>query len=189
MTTRTLGLLRTAITDRTLVRIVRGDIQTADQEREGVPVAVGKRWIVFAQMDDSINVNGFGAVRLNDITALQTRFERRAFYVRALRLKRARIPAVPPLDLKSATTLLKTAQKWFSLLVVERELLFPNSVDIGRMTRSWRSAVEMRLVSASAKRESRSCRLKTADITAISFGGQYEDTVADVGGFEDPGWK
>ncbi|MDQ2668355.1 MAG: hypothetical protein M3Z05_20515 [Gemmatimonadota bacterium] len=189
MSKTTLGTIRAAITNRTLVRIVRAGIQTADREQEGVPVAVGNSWVVFTKMGDGINLSGFGAVRLNDITTLQTRFERRAFYVSALRMKRARISAVPPLDLTSAATLLKTAQNWFSLLVVERELAFPNTVEIGRVTRSMSSTVEMRLVSSSAKSNPRSCRIRVADITAISFGGQYEDALADVAGFEDPGWK
>jgi hypothetical protein len=170
---------------RTLVRVVRSDLQAY----EGIPLAIGRRWLVLALMGNAIDLDGFLAVPLDTITELQPTFLNRSFYVQALRRRRAVIPALPSLDLDTTPGLLRSAQAWFSLLVIEREVVNPGSCKIGKLVRASSRQCEFRLVTTAARWERKRFRCKTVDITSVQFGGQYENALADVAGALEPGWR
>jgi len=169
---------------RTLVRVVRSDLQSY----EGIPLAIGRRWLVLALLDNTIDLDGFLAVPLDTVTELQTSFAKRSFYVQTLRRRRAAIRALPPLDLDTAPGLLRSAQAWFSLLVIEREVLSPRSCKIGKLVRASPRHCEFRLVTTAARWERKRWRVRTTEITAIQFGGKYENALADVVGALEPRW-
>src|SRR5205814_696727 len=118
-----------------------------------------------------------------------SRFAVRSFYVRGLQRKRAVLPALPELNLATTPDLLRSAQAWFSLLVLERELLLPASNVIGRLVRASAQTVHMRLIRPGANWDRERCQLRTSDITSIGFGGRYENTLADVAELKYPRWK
>ena len=118
-----------------LVRFVRPNLEAPGKHLIGVPVALGEQWVVMARMDDAIRLDGFDALRLSDMAAVETTFRRRSFYLRGLRMKRARTPMLSQLNLRTTRTLLEGVQRWYSLITLDREAGSSAGCDVGKITR------------------------------------------------------
>jgi hypothetical protein len=152
-------------------------------------MTVGERWVVIARMDDSIRLDGFDALRLSDVASIDLRFPRRSFYLRGLRQKRVTIPALPPLGLASVRQMLETAQRWFSLLTIDREGVNPGACEIGRILRFGNRTYTMKLMTPGADWDGKLEPYRYSDVTRVGLGGQYEETLASVAGLPDPKWR
>jgi hypothetical protein len=172
-----------------LVRFVRPNLEAPGKHLIGVPVALGGRWVVMARMDDAIRLDGFDALRLSDIAAVETTFRRRSFYIRGLRMRRARIPMLSQLNLRTTRTLLEGVQRWYSLVTLDREAGSSAGCDVGKIIRFATRTCTMRLITPGADWVRAAYRVDYADVTRIGFGGEYEETLAAVAGMPDPKWR
>jgi len=151
-----------------------------------VPVAIGKQWVVLARMDDAIRFDGFDALRVRDVTKVDLKFARRAFYVRALNVKRSRVEMLPPLDLTDARSTIRAVQAAFPLVVLDREEGGAVGADIGRVVKLTMSSLTFQTVSPDARWHRDHLRVNLADITRIGFDGEYEQSLAMVAGIQRP---
>lgn len=180
--------LQRSVRNRALVQVIRRQLEEDGEHLVGVPVAVGTEWLVISRLGDAILLDGFDALRLSDITDVKHDFQRRSFYVRGLKHKRAALAALPALDLNSGRDLLRSAQRCYSLLVISREIENPGVAEIGRIIRASSHSYAMRLLTPNAKWVSEGVSYRTGEITRIGFGGEYEETLAAVAGLADPKW-
>jgi hypothetical protein len=182
------SVLKAAIERFALLRFARGRIEEQGESLIGVPVAIGKQWVVLARMDDAIRFDGFDALRLEDLTMVDRTFPRRSFYLGALGAKRCRMASIPGLDLTNARTLLESVKTWYSLVVVDREVGEWDGADIGRVLRFSSKSFTLQLLSPDAEWDRDPQRIDLADVTRVGFGGEYEETLAAVAGMRDPRW-
>ena len=177
------------IENRCLVEVVRPELDGGGEHLVGVPVAIGREWLVISRLDDMIVLDGFDALRLSDISEVKDKFPYRSFYVRGLRQKRESLKALPTLDLDSTTGLLRSAQRSFSLLVIHREVMNPGAVEIGTIVGASTRSYRMRLLTPSAGWVREEVSYRADDVMRVGFGGEYEETLATVAGLPDPKWR
>jgi len=186
---RILETLQHCADNFTLAQIVRQEVYEGGRYLIGVPVVLSRDWIVLVKMDDAITLDGFDALRVSDVTKINTRFRRSAFYRGGLRSRRARVPALPKLDLRSTQSLLRSAQRWFALLTIDREHANPGGAEVGQVGRVSAQGYAIRLLTPDAKWVRGTHRYATKDVTRVGFGGTYEETLAQVAALPDPKWR
>jgi len=76
---RILEALQRCADNFTLVQIVRQEIYDEAKSLIGVPVVFSTQWIVLTRLDDAISLDGFDALRVSDVTKINTRFRRSVF--------------------------------------------------------------------------------------------------------------
>jgi len=180
--------LAVAIKTRRLVQFVR-KFESRGDHLIGVPIAVGRVWVVLARIDDRIAPGGFDALRQSDIAEVRDTFKGRTFYIRGLRARRSSVAALPNLDLDSTAGLLRSVSQFYSLLVLSCEGLSPDTVDIGVLLKASRESCSLRLISSNAQWVRGRSAYRNTDITRVGFGGEYEETLAAVARLSDPKWK
>lgn len=181
--------LSAAIRSSSLVRVVRGRFEDKSTALIGVPVAIGKQWVLLARLDDAIRFDGFDALRIRDLTEVDRKFARRSFYVKALNAKRCRITRVPHLDLADARSTIATVQAAYPLVVIDREAGDAAGADVGRALKFSAGSVILRTVSPDARWHREHLRIDLADVTRIGFDGEYEHSLAMVAGIKYSQWS
>jgi len=182
-------VLRIGVDNQMLVQVVRQSIEIPGIHLVGIPIAVGRTWLVLSNLNDALSLDGFTALRISDITAVKLKFRRRSFYVRSIQHKRLPLPGLPKLDLDSESEVLRSMQRLFSLIVVNREIVNTGASEIGRLTRISSRTVTMQLIDPSAHWIRGTETFRARDITRIGFGGGYEESLAGVAGLKDPKWR
>lgn len=172
---------------RRLVQFVRG-FESPGDHLIGIPIQVGRVWMILARIDDHIAPAGFDALRIEDLSEVRETFKGRSFYIRGLRARRCSLPGLPNLDLESTAGLLRSASRFFSLLVLSCEHLSPDTVDIGAVVGVTSRSSSVRLIRPNAQWVRGLSRYRGTDITRVGFGGDYEETLAAVAGLADPKW-
>ncbi|MFI5916770.1 hypothetical protein [Dactylosporangium sp. NPDC051541] len=174
MTRRTTAaVLRKAVGSHELLRVSR---VWSDQTFEGYAGGVAAAWAALHRLDGNIYLDGFAAVRLDDVTSLEPRGGPEGFAARSLALD-GRWPP-PPLpadvDLTSARRLLATAAQRYRIvsLYIERE--DPDVVYTGRVAGFGPKTVSLLELDAKAEwlREPSAWRLD--EITRIDFGRELQ---------------
>jgi hypothetical protein len=183
------AVLQGSIRNLALVEIVRDSIEIPGIHLVGIPIALGRSWLVLCPVNDLMSFDGFTALRLSDITAVKRKFPKRSFYVNALQSQRATLPHLRRLDLDTESSVLISAQRWFSLLVVDREIANAGAAEVGGVLRASRNKITMRLMDLDATWIEQSETFFTREITRVTFGSRYEEVLAAMAGLKDPKWR
>ena len=174
--------LTDAVAAHDLVQLERGAFDARDRRTEGVALAQGPNLVLVALLSDRIDLDGYEVLHISDITSCRREFERKAFYHSALELKKELPAKSIAVDLSSMPALLTSAQKLFSLLTIHRERLFPGECDIGRLKLHSEDAFAIHYINPSAQWRDEPGHYRYADVTRVSFGGEYEAALALVAG-------
>jgi len=177
---RPTAALTRAKASSSLVRLVRGRLEDDSTALIGVPVGIGREWVLLARMDDAIRFDGFDALRIRDLTRVEHEFAHRSFYVDALNAKQCRVARLPRFDLTDARSTIASVQAAYPLVVIDRELGSAEGAVIGQVLKLSTSSVLLRTVSPSARWHREHLRIDLADITRIGFDGEYEKSLAMV---------
>lgn len=172
-------LLQDAITRGTLVRAAR-QRNLKCKPSVGFVVETSEDLVVLNTLSDRIDLDGFEILRTRDITRVDGEFPRRRFFERALFLKGVTRRSLPPLDLKSISSALRSANDRFPLLVLSRERIAPDEVAIGRVSRWLPSGIMLTTMTPEAEWAEDRTLYRFSSLTRIQFGGEYEETLALV---------
>lgn len=175
-----LEVAKEACSPPTLVSVARARLGDPQAKRLGFAVSVSPDLLLLHSLSDQIDLDGFVALRMKDVTSLDTKFPRKDFYLRALQLKGIS-PRLPKgIDLSSMRSLLRSAGEHFSLVVIDRELASPGECEIGRIKLTSDTTYALRWLSSEGtwERDDRSYRY--SDVTQVGFDGEYENTLALV---------
>ena len=175
-----LDQLKSALAAVDLVRIERRHFDARDRVSHGIPVAMTDTLVLYSLLSHQITLDGYEVVRVADITSCAAAYEHKAFYSRALALKRLSPVHPPDLDLASMPALLVSAQRKFPLLTIHRELLYPGECDIGRLKLTSNEAFAIHYIDPSARWRDEPGHYRFSDVTRVNFGGEYEATLALV---------
>jgi hypothetical protein len=175
------AVLEAAASERAFVSV--RSKPSADARWDGFVVGLSREWVLLHVVDDGIELDGYRAVRRRDVVSAARRD--RAFAARALALRGQGAEPLPDLALVDARALLTSAQQHFPLLSVELSRLAPGACYIGCIRAIDDENVAVLTIDLDAEwDEVMTYRLD--DVTAIGFGGRYEEALWLVGGEPPP---
>jgi hypothetical protein len=154
----------------------------------GYVLDIGPRFFLLGFVDDNIKFNGFQCLRLSDVRRLRVPDPYADFIVAALRKRGEIISKKPRVILNSLPELLRSANRLFPLLTIQRERAKPGTCEIGRVVGITKSHVSLLEIGPDAIWEEKPTEIALRDVTRVDFGGAYEDALHLVGG-NPPGSK
>jgi hypothetical protein len=148
-----------------------------EQPWQGYVVARSEAIVVIHQISDRLDLNGYAAFNQADIESVDEWFEERDLLERAMHARHL-TPAVPPdLDVTSMKTLMESAQRYAGILVIERELVAPEQVEVGIVRLATDDTYVLRWMSEFAEWVNDDRAFRYADITRVEFGDGYSQTL------------
>lgn len=173
--TRDLG---EALRRRWLVRLHR---RFEDGPVQGYILDVGPKFFVMALVSDRLRLDGFECFRVDDLTKLGP--DPHSAFAEAALGKRGLVPDwTPPVSVASTRQLVVSAGQAFPLVSLHREQSDPGVCHIGRVVHVDDLRVALLEIDADAEWDEEPTVYKLNELTRVSFGGDYEDALAAVGG-------
>lgn len=149
----------------------------------GYVVDANEQFVLLHLVTDDIRLEGYVALRLDDITGVKSDFDNHRFIEKALQLRKM-FPQRPVLvDLNSMETILASVDEHFSLMVVHREAVDQSECHIG----SLESIADKTFVMKEIDRDAQWCgvkRFRVDEVTRVEFNGGYETALAQVAGLD-----
>jgi hypothetical protein len=146
----------------------------------GEVVAVGAKWFLYRIISDSIYYDGFGAMRIANISQMDHPHRFAKFVARALKLRHAAPPSAPPLALDSAATLLETACDAARLVSIHWEEIDAGECAVGKFEGIDEGEFSFREVSPAAKWNRDLAIHEFRHLTRVDLLRGYEEALADV---------
>lgn len=181
-----------AAADGNPVRVVRWMERTP--ALDGFVVGVGRSWVLLQVLDEAIVLDGYAAVRIDDIHKVKPRpnpeFVRRALGVRG----GLPCPLEPALPLDRTGDLLRAAGAAFPLLSVHQEYTDPGVFFVGAVTGWRRKQLRLSEIGPDARWRAEPTWWSLRQLTRIDVGGRYEQALWAVASDADqvsvpPAWS
>lgn len=162
-----------------LVELVRERFD--DAPWRGFIVGESEELVLIHQVSDRYSLDGYRAFRRADVSSLEQSFARADLIHRALKIKQ-QSPAVPtpPVDLSSMRALMQSAQEAHGVLVISREDLRSDEVEVGAIRMNTSDTYVLRWLSVDAEWDNDDRPFRYRDVTMLEFGGEYEQTLLRV---------
>jgi hypothetical protein len=166
-----------------LVRLERPEFH---DRAEGYLLEASDAWVLIHRASDRLDLDGYELYRTRDLTSVRTDARHLETLQRALAMKGIRATSPGPLDLSGTRALMESIQARFPVLVIHRERRDPHACEVGRVRLDSELTYTLHWLSPDAEWEPDDRVFRYEDVTCLSFGGEYEDTVASLAG-EAPG--
>jgi hypothetical protein len=177
------GRLRRAQRDQRLVRIERRGL--FGHSLDGYVLQVTDRWVVIEELEDAVYFDGFGAVRVKDITSVK--WNRDAAYVeRALAVigRPARSLAIPE-DAKTRDVI-EAAASSAPLIGVHSEQHESEPMWIGRLEGTRKKRFGLLFINPDGTWDSEPDEYRYKDITRVEVGSRYLEALERFGDAPPP---
>ena len=174
------GRLEKALKKQSLIRVARS-IRRSDHI-DGFVVAIGKTWVLLANLDHRIHLDGYVALRIEDVSKVDRRGGPETFVGRALAARGEWPPVSVDVELDEIAGLIRTAAAVAPLVTLHIEVEDPTVCFIGRPLRISRKSVRLLEINPQAEWWDQSTKWSFADVTRLDFGGGYEEALALIGG-------
>jgi len=168
--------LEKARTRNNLVRIFREDLEGPDGWSDGFVVAANEEMVVIQLLDESIRLNGYQILFLEDISDFVHPAPFNDFQKRVLELREEEVD-VPKFELGDLGQLLIDISEEYGLVTLHREESESDSCEIGRVLKSDEVTYELEEIGSDARWFDDTYEYDLYDITRIEFGGAYEDAL------------
>lgn len=178
--TKIRGRLERASQDQQLVRVSRA-IRGSD-DIDGFVIAHSRAWVLLAVVDSRIDLDGYAALRIQDIAKVTRRGGEDSFVVKALLARRQWPPRVVDINLEGLPALIASAAEMAPLVTLHLEAMDPDVCYIGRPVKLTHKRVHLLDITPSAQWRDRPRKWHLADVTRVEIGGRYEQALALVGG-------
>ena len=132
------------------------------------------------RVSDRYDLDGYCVFRKKEITATVDDFERADLIAAALRLKNQSPTSPAPIELETMRSLMQSAQAAYSVLVINRQHLTPDAVEVGTIRMASESIFALRWLDADARWDNDNRTFRFEDVTHVEFGGEYETTLLSV---------
>ena len=152
-----------------------------DPRIRGYVLDVGEHYFLLALVSDRMWFDGFECFRIADIGDFEAD-EYRSFVETALAMRGEKLPAKPPISLKTIDDLLLTASREFPLVTIHREEINAQGCHVGRVVSVTGDEVRLLEINPDATWDAEPMIYRLSEITCVSFGGDYEDALYLVGG-------
>ncbi len=159
-----------------LVRIFREDLEGPDGWSDGFVVAANEEMVVIQLLDESIRLNGYQILFLEDISDFVHPAPFNDFQKRVLELREEEID-VPKFELGDLGQLLIDISEEYGLVTLHREESESDSCEIGRVLKADAVTYELEEIGSDARWFDDTYEYDLYDITRIEFGGAYEEAL------------
>ena len=166
--------------DFELVSIFREQLD--ETEWFGYVVAENEAFLVIHSVSDRYDLDGYRVFRSSDIDDVDDDFDRKELVLRAMEIKDLEPQPVPWLRLASIRELVFSVQATQPVVVIEREIICPEECEIGRVRLDSEGTYSLLWMTTNAEWERDDRVFRYDDITQVSFGGEYETTLAQLAG-------
>ncbi len=166
--------------DQELVSIIRDQID--ETEWYGYVVAESDDFLAIQSVSDRYDLDGYRVFRCSDIDEIDEDFDRKDLVARAMEIKNLEPQPIPWLRLASMRELVLSVQDAEPLVVIEREIVCPDECEIGRVRLDSDGTYSLLWMTTNAEWERDDRVFRYEDITQVSFGGEYEQTLAQLAG-------
>ncbi|AKU93891.1 hypothetical protein AKJ09_00555 [Labilithrix luteola] len=167
-------------------RILRIHRRTIDVHHLDVfVVGVGSEWVLVQPVRDRIDLDGYEALRLKDITKVEDS-PRATFLGAVLKLRKQKPKAVKKVALDTVDGLLLSASRGWQLVAVHREKVDPDVCEVGRVREANAKTYVLHPVDLEGVFERELETFPSRDVTRVDFGNGYEEALAMAGGMTMP---
>ena len=143
-------------------------------------VQESEHYVVGQHISDRYDLDGYRVFRKKDITTVEESFDKRDFLEVALRVKGLTPLPPKPLELSSMRALMESAQQQFGVLIIKREKLHPDELEVGTVRMASEKTYVLRWLTPGAEWENDDRPFRYQDVTMVEFGGEYENTLLMV---------
>jgi hypothetical protein len=157
-------------------KLVRLTTRFDDFVVTGYVLSVGPGFVMLAVVNDRIWFDGFECFRRPDVLEVEEP-PFAAFKEEALALRGERLPEPPAVSLVSIEELLVSAGAVFPLVTLHCEQTDPDACWIGKVGKVEDGEVSLLEVTPAADWDEEPTLYRTADITRVSFGADYENAL------------
>jgi hypothetical protein len=147
----------------------------------GYVLDIGPTFILLAVVNDRIHCDGFDCFRISDIFNLSPD-PYAAFVEAAIKKRGEQVPKKPKIDLGGIKELILSAAQAFPLITIHRDEVDTGACWIGRVIGVNRGRLAILEIDPGAQWDSEPTEYRIAEITRVTFGGDYEDALYLVGG-------
>lgn len=172
-----------AARSRELVRLSRRFERTPIR---GYVLDVGPRFFLLGVVSDRIRFDGFECLRVADIRSAGTD-PYATFAETALKKRTARRPNNPRVSVQRVGDMVEAIGRAFSLVSIHREEVDRNVCWIGRVLSVQGGRVSLLQIDPSAEWKRRPSEYRLAELTRLTFGGDYEGALHLVAGNPETG--
>ena len=164
--------------ERRLVRFTR---TFEEGFARGYILDVGPKFFLMALQGDGVRFDGFSCFRIADIRNLRSD-PYAAFAEAAMKKLKEPRPKKPKVSVASTEELLLSASRSFPLITIHREKTRPDACWIGRLQEITHRQICLWEIGPDAKWDRKPTFYGLNEITAVEFGGEYEQALFLVGG-------
>jgi hypothetical protein len=176
--------LRDAYANQSRVTVIRDDLDDAD-ELHGLVVAVGEEWVLLEVYDDSVYFDGWDALRVRDVTAVEVDPDDfQAYAARAA----AQLPSPPAIPLEVLQAVVRTGADAVRELASSAPLVgvWTEQDDaevlyIGRGEPDGGADVTLREIDSAGRWHDDLSDFDADEITRVTIGGRYQDGLERFG--------
>lgn len=162
-----------------LVWITRRRVVESNPLR-GFVVGTSPTFLLLHVLSNRLDLDGYEALRMADVTSIDQEFDRKSLFLDALRLKGLSPMPLGGIDLTDARSVLRSGQERFELVVIHREIVAPDECEIGRIKLASDTTYAMKWISPNGTWEDDGTKYRYSDITRVGFDGEYENTLLMV---------
>lgn len=149
--------------------------------KHGYVLGVGESWMLLAEVNDAIWLDGYVCVRIADLRKLRP--DPYAEFIETALQKRGEVrPSALAVDLTDLQSVLRSAAVLFPLLTVHREKFDPGICQIGRLVEVTTRRLQLLEIDPAGHWDTEIETYPLRDITRVEFGGDYEEALFLVGG-------
>ena len=177
-----LNALNQAKKQRVLVQVGRHEIESPEFFVHGFVLDYSQSFVLMQIISERFDFDGYEVVRTLDITSIESDFPQRSFLTRALKLKGLHPRKPKGVDLSDTRSLLKSIEKRYPLLVIQRELVEMEECEVCRIKMAADEFYTIKYISPTAQWEDDDHVYRYSDVTRVCFDGAYENTLALVAG-------
>ncbi len=178
-------VIREAIDNASVVRYSRDGLDYEGEDSFGYVVGISSEWLVTHYIADHLRLDGYDAVRIDDLTDFTTDCERARFLARCVEMK-AQSP-LPPTGIRVDSTreLLESVVENFTVVMLHREHVSPDECELGTLKMVSDESYALRWMTPTAEWEDDESVYRFDDVTRVTFGSEYETTLAGIAGLID----
>jgi hypothetical protein len=153
------------------------DLDTGGPYLTGAILDVGPDSLLVHRFDDeSMKFTGWSLILLEALNRYRPNTSFVSEFVKAKRLR----PKIPrEADLTSLSSTLQWLQSSWPVVIVHRQVRFPDEVQVGSIAALTSKTMTLDLIDTDAQ-WSGSYRIRLNEITRIDFGGHYEDALIEM---------
>ncbi|GAA0828821.1 MULTISPECIES: hypothetical protein [Marinomonas] len=159
-----------------VVRIFREELDGPESWTDGFVVDANEEMVLLQLIDDSVHLNGYQILFLEDISDFVHPAPFNDFQKRVLALREEQV-VDPEVDLEDLAVLLIDISEEYGLVTLHREEVEVDSCEIGRVVRADAVTYELEEIGSDARWFDDTFEYDLYDITRIEFGGAYEEAL------------